>query len=539
MQLLITGPTGTPSAVDLTDKPLSLGRAVDNDLAYPDDPALSRRHLTIDKGAEGWVIRDLGSRNGTIINDAPLIKPHLLKTGDRICVGHLTIDVNGNGGELRLRAAAPSPPATTIVTTLDEVLGQTTNPGTATGPIVGSSRVVSALIRAGQELAGHRPLHDLFEVILDLALSAVEARRGVILTTEEDGLSVRASRGEGFSLSTGVRSEVLRKKTSLIISDAQFDAALREQKSIVAQRIRSIMAVPLQTADRVIGLIYVDNGSILRPFSREDLDLLTVMANVAAIRIEHARLNIVEQQERLMQSELDQACEIQRSLLPSEAPLLQNFELAGYNLACRAVGGDYYDFLPYNDGRMGLVVADVCGKGLPAALMVSSLQARVQMLMESNPDPATAITALNRNLAGRFPLGRFITAFFGLLNPITGQLDYANAGHNYPLILRRSGDVEELRGGSMVLGLFPHIEYKLQNAFLNTGDMLILYSDGVTEAARPDGDMFGEKRLADFLTANSARHCSQLVTELVAHVRAWTGAASFADDFTVTLVRRV
>jgi serine phosphatase RsbU (regulator of sigma subunit) len=299
------------------------------------------------------------------------------------------------------------------------------------------------------------------------------------------------------------------------------------------------MAVPLQTADRVIGLIYVDNGSILRPFSREDLDLLTVMANVAAIRIEHARLNIVEQQERLMQSELDQACEIQRSLLPSEAPLLQNFELAGYNLACRAVGGDYYDFLPYNDGRMGLVVADVCGKGLPAALMVSSLQARVQMLMESNPDPATAITALNRNLAGRFPLGRFITAFFGLLNPITGQLDYANAGHNYPLILRRSGDVEELRGGSMVLGLFPHIEYKLQNAFLNTGDMLILYSDGVTEAARPDGDMFGEKRLADFLTANSARHCSQLVTELVAHVRAWTGAASFADDFTVTLVRRV
>jgi serine phosphatase RsbU (regulator of sigma subunit) len=409
---------------------------------------------------------------------------------------------------------------------------------TLTTPIIGSTRVVSALIRAGQELAGHRPLNELFEVILDLALSAVEARRGVILTTEEEGLSVRASRGEGFSLSTAVRAEVLRKKTSLIISDAQFDAALREQKSIVAQRIRSIMAVPLQTADRVIGLIYVDNASILRPFSREDLDLLTVMANVAAIRIEHARLNIVEQQEQLMQSELAQAGEIQRSLLPSDAPLLFNFELAGYNLACRAVGGDYYDFLPYNDGRMGLFVGDVCGKGLPAALMMSSLQARVQMLSESNPDPATAITTLNRNMAGRFPLGRFITAFFGVLNPSTGQLEYANAGHNYPLILRRGGAVEELSGGSMVLGLFPNINYQLQRASLNSGDMLALYSDGVTEAARPNGEQFGEKRLAAFLRANLSQTCTELVPGLVDHVRAWSGASSFADDFTIVLVRR-
>ncbi len=207
-------------------------------------------------------------------------------------------------------------------------------------------------------------------------------------------------------------------------------------------------------------------------------------------------------------------------------------------MACRAVGGDYYDFLPYNDGRMGLVVADVCGKGLAAALMMSSLQARVQMLVESNPDPATAITALNRNLAGRFPLGRFITAFFGLLDPSTGQLDYANAGHNYPLIMRRSGEVEELRGGSMVLGLFPHIQYHLQKTFLNVGDMLVLYSDGVTEAARKSGELFGEKRLAEFLAANSVHKCSELVTGLVEYVRAWTGAVSFADDFTIMLVRR-
>lgn len=538
MQLLITGPNGTPSTVELTSKPLSLGRAVDNDLAYPDDPALSRKHLVVEAANGGWTIRDCGSRNGTILNDQPLLVPHRLEHGDRICVGHLTIDVNGQRNDPRILKQGPAEPrGTTIVTTLDEVLGQTGK--TATTPIVGSTRVVSALIRAGQELAGHRPLNELFEVILDLALSAVEARRGVILTTENGGLSVQASRGEGFSLSTAVRSEVLRKKTSLIISDAQFDAALREQKSIVAQRIRSIMAVPLQTADRVIGLIYVDNASILRPFSREDLDLLTVMANVAAIRIEHARLNIVEQQERLTQSELLQAGEIQQSLLPSDAPPLPNFELAGYNLACRSVGGDYFDFLPYSSGRMGLFVADVCGKGLPAALMMSSLQARVQMLTESNPDPATAITTLNRNMAGRFPLGRFITAFFGLLDPSSGQFEYANAGHNYPLILRRNGAVEELRGGSMVLGLFANVTYNLQRTVLDPGDMLVMYSDGVTEAARPDGDQFGERRLAEFLAANISRTCSALVPALVDHVRSWSGATAFADDFTVMLVRHL
>src|SRR5581483_7802361 len=191
--------------------------------------------------------------------------------------------------------------------------------------------------------------------------------------------------------------------------------------SIVLQRVRSMMAVPLQTGDRVIGLIYVDNGSVFRPFSPEDLDLLTVMANVAAIRIEHARLASVEQAEKLMESELAQASEIQQSLLPLEAPHLEGFDLAGYNLPCRTVGGDYYDFLPYKDGRLGVVVGDVSGKGLPAALLMSSLQARVQMLIETGPDPAFAVTTLNRNLAERALLGKFITFFYGLLDPVSGR----------------------------------------------------------------------------------------------------------------------
>ncbi len=540
MQLHIAEPGGSTRTVDLA-KPLSLGRAADNDLAYPDDPALSRYHLCIDSEGSQWLLRDCGSRNGTILNGNPLTGRHRLVSGDRIYAGQLTIAVAERPSTHSVRFVADEPGkahrAPTILTTLDQALERTHRNVERRKDVVTANRFVPALIRAGQELASHRPLGELFDVILDLALSAVDARRGVILTEENGQLEVRANRGEDFSISTGVKRQVLAG-TSLIISDAQLDSALREQKSILLQQVRSILAVPLQTGDRVIGLIYVDNGTTLRPFSHEDLDLLTVMANVAAIRIEHARLAAVEQQEKLTQLELEQASEIQRNLLPADPPVAEGYEIGGYNMPCRSVGGDYFDFLPYSDGRIGLLVADVCGKGLPAAIMMSSLQARVQMLVESKPDAASALTLLNRNLAPRFPLGRFITVFYAVLDPATGALEYANAGHNYPLILRSGGEVEQLRGGGMVMGLLTDIEYRSFQAQLERGDRLVLYSDGVTEAGSPSGGQFGERGLSDFLLSHAMQPSTQLIPRLAEHVRSWCGSSGFTDDFTLVLVRR-
>jgi phosphoserine phosphatase RsbU/P len=263
------------------------------------------------------------------------------------------------------------------------------------------------------------------------------------------------------------------------------------------------------------------------------------MANVAAIRIEHARLALIEQSEKLMESELAQASEIQRSLLPTQAPALEGYDLAGLNLPCQTIGGDYYDFLPYKDRRLGLVVGDVSGKGLSAALLMSSLEARVQMLVETSPDPAAALTHLNRSLAVRCPVGRFITFFYGLLDAATGTLSYSNAGHNYPLVLRANGKVEQLPGGGTVLGIFPSIQYELMETKLEPGDLLALFSDGVTEACTAEGTEFGEAGLAEFLESRKTMTCSELVHGLVSHVRGWGGLSSFADDFTVVLLRRL
>lgn len=545
MELLISQPEGDLKTVELQSEALSLGRSADNDLAYPHDPWLSRYHLSFERRPSGWFVRDCESRNGTILNAKPLREAKRLRAGDRLQAGNLVIEVREPKAQKEIitflaEERDRSARETTVVTSLDKVLRKASVSGhQAAEPTLSTGRVVQALIRAGQELASHQPLEEVFSIILDLALSAVQAERGVILSLERGELILRASKGEGFSLSTAVRDRVLRDKCSLMVTDAQMDAGFREQKSIVLHGVRSMLAVPLQTREQVIGLLYVDNAAVIRQFSKEDLDLLTVMANVAAIRIEHARLAEVEQAEKLMELELAQASEIQQSLLPAEAPCCNGYDVAGYNLPCQAVGGDYYDFLNYEDGRLGLAVGDVAGKGLPAAIMMSSLQARVQMLVETSPDPARAVTALNRRVAERCPSGKFITFFFALLDPQSGLVRYSNAGHNYPLLIRASGEVEQLRRGGLVLGIDTSFEYQSEETALAHGDMIAMYSDGVTEARRPSGEEFGEQGLTEFLVARRAAPCSDLVNTLVQHVREWCGSPSFHDDFTVVLLRRL
>lgn len=526
MVLLVTGPDANKRRFELTSEPVSVGRAPENVLSYPNDLALSRKHLIIEPCGDGWQVRDCGSRNGTRLNHKALASAVVLQPGDRIGAGRLSIHV------LPDEEMKPQ-----YVTSLEKVLEKTLVSRNADDSSLGAKRAVAALIRAGQELAGHRPLERLFEVILDLALDAVEARRGA-LALESDGFVPVAVRGESFTISTAVRDKVVKDKSALLIEDAQEADLFRKQHSIARQQIRSILAVPLQTEERVIGILYVDNASVPKPFSKPDLELLTVLANVAAIRIEHARLAQVEQNERLMQSEIEQASEIQKDLLPDSPPHVSGYEFAGFNEPCRGVGGDYYDFLPYAAGSIALCIADVCGKGLPAALMMSSLQARVQMLAESSPPPALALQLLNRSLAARFPLGKFITCLYAVLNPVTHELQVANAGHNHLLVRSASGKVTVVETGGLVLGLLAAIDYDHSAFSVNPGDTLLFYSDGVTEAANPQGEYFGEARLIEWFSHAGGASLDAVLRELARSVRNWSENSTFADDFTVVCARR-
>jgi serine phosphatase RsbU (regulator of sigma subunit)/pSer/pThr/pTyr-binding forkhead associated (FHA) protein len=545
-ELVIRDLEGQTATIALDRDRITLGRSSANELSYPDDIGLSRQHLAI-VGRDGqWTVEDLGSKNGTLLNGVRIEKPMPFGPGDRVSAGHLTIEFAGSGRTNQNTVMFVenkeqfSNSATTVVANLGAVLGsQGGDDLNKTTVMMQGTPQMRALIDAGRELAGHRPLADLFPLIMDLSTKAVRAGRGVLMTLDGDQLNVRAAHGAGFQISSTVRDRVLKERDSLLIRDAQLDQALREHMSIVEQKVRSMIAVPLQTNDRVIGLIYVDSPDAIREFTIEDLNLLTVMANIAAIRIEHARLNEIEEAERAMAKEMHQAALIQQQLLGS-APAVEGMDIGAKTVASRACGGDYYDFIKYPDGRVAMMVGDVAGKGMPAALLMSSLQARVHVVFEEPDHLAQKMTRLNKGTCANCPDNRFITFFTCIADPKTGNLLYTNAGHNPPLVVRAKGGFETLQGaGGMILGILPMAQYQEANVTLDPGDILVLFSDGVTEAVDPDDHDFGEERLANLVGLMRDRPAAEIVEEVHRAVHAFTQGAPAADDITVVIARRL
>lgn len=543
-ELVVRDLDGNAITVPLDRERIGLGRSAANELCYPDDHGLSRQHLVLIRDKDEWRVEDLGSKNGTLLNGQRLEKTAPFRPGDRISAGHLVIEFSEPGAApvaetvMFVDAESFSTTATTVVANLENALGSATDEMNATQVLQGTPQM-RALIKAGRELAGHRPLGELFQVIMDLSMEAVAAGRGVLMTLEGGELQMQVAHGEGFKISSTVRDRVIKKKESLLVRDAMLDLALKAQMSIVEQKVRSMIAVPLQTNDRVIGLIYVDSPSAIREFSREDLNLLTVMANVAAIRIEHARLAEVEEAERQMAKDMEQAALIQARLLPSAAPAAQGLDIAGKTTPCRTVGGDYYDYLQFPDGRVGMLVGDVAGKGMPASLLMSSLQARVQVLFEDADNLAHKIERLNKSTCQNCPDNRFITFFMTIADPATGELVFVNAGHNPPLLVRASGGFEVLKGGGVILGILPFAKYQESRVTLLSGDILVLFSDGVTEAADPRDQEFGEERLANLVISLRDHKAAEIVEEVHKAVVAYAEGAPAADDITVVIARRL
>lgn len=550
-EIAILEPGGGTRQVPLERDRIRLGRSSDNDLSFPSDMSLSRHHLVLERDPDGWYVEDLGAKNRTTLNGRRIDGRTRLTMGDRISAGQVVVVFGGtrsSTGPVEFTPAGDENPLrATVMTNLRGVLSrESTMPGVRRPVSRGESRVfplehpgVAALIRAGQELAGHRPLDELFELILDLSIQAVGAERGVLMTLEGDDLVVRSVRGEGFRISTAVRDRVLKERASLLVRDTALDEAFKSRDSIVGQQVQSVMAVPLQTNDRVIGLVNVDSRSFARPFTPDDLDLLTVLANVAAIRIEHQRLALVEQQKQLISRDLEQAAEIQRRLLPRQAPVVPGYDIAGHNLPCRTVGGDYFDFFPYGDGKIGLVLGDVSGKGMPAALLMTALKGGVQVLLAEAPDDVPSLMSrLDRVVAANFPRNRFVSLFFGLLDPASGDLTYCNAGHNPPFLVRANDSIERLPSCGTILGIFPDIGYEVKRCRLEPGDVLTMFSDGVTEENNPDGEEFGEQRLAKLVIEKGRQGAVELVEGIRQAVLAWAAGAAAADDVTVVVARR-
>ncbi len=547
-EILLIAPDGGTKPVRLAASPFVMGRSESVNLPMPGDTMLSRQHCAFEWTGGGWTVRDLGSKNGTTVNGQPLVREHRLAPGDRIVAGRQIIEFGTGRATVPVPAplefveddaGVPLRPDSTFIIRLDNAKVSARAAGAPAVELERANRRMEALVRAGRELASFKPIETVFEITLDLALEAVGARRGILMTLENGELVTRAHRGEGFRVSSAVRDKVMRERASLLVQDATADSLLRASQTIVQQNIKSLMAVPLQTESQVIGILYVDTPSLVHPFDAEALNLLTVFANIAAIRIEHARLMEVEHAERLMMHDLEQAADIQRNLFPQQPPELAGLELAGRSLPCRSVGGDYFDYVPLPDGRTLLVVADVSGKGLAAALLMSSLQARVHALAEVETDVARLVSRLNHSIKANTPDNKFITGFFAAVQPETGEMEYCNAGHNAPVLARAGGRVELLTAGGPVLGILPRITYSGGRSKLERGDLLVMYSDGVSEAANARGEEFTEEAVSQIASACVDRSAGEVLMEIARQLRAFLGETPPNDDVTMMVARKV
>ena len=547
-ELQILTPDGKRRTLTLPDKTLTLGRAATCDLSYPEDSGLSRQHLSIESENGKFYLSDLASKNGTVHNGKRITARTPILPGDRMMAGHLILSLINPQASSSSKIPSSFPAnssATVIFTEHEEAPVSATVTSELSLIIQGKAPAnrqdtfdsVTPLILATNELSGNRPLQELFPFILQLAIDAVGAERGVLFTLEHDQLHLQATRGEGFRISTSVRNRVLQEKQSVLVRDTASDDAFRESRSIIESNIRTLMAVPLQTRDCLVGLLYVDSPSHLRQFSKDDLNLLTVMANVAAIRIEQSRFAEREKAREVLDRELNQAATIQRQYLPSSAPEVAGLELAGFNAPCRTVGGDYFGFFPYPDGSVALVLGDVSGKGMPASLMMMGLQARAEVLLREPGTLSEALTRLNYLTAMHCPAGKFITLFLCCLDPKKGVLTYANAGHNPPVILRADGSVTKLTEGGCVLGILPGAQFEQFETSLQPGDLLAVYSDGITEAATPADEEFETENLVATLERHRGEPTLQMIDAVTKAVSDWTEGAPPADDITLILAR--
>jgi sigma-B regulation protein RsbU (phosphoserine phosphatase) len=395
-------------------------------------------------------------------------------------------------------------------------------------------------------------LDEVLNRVMDEVIATTHAERGFVMLHENDGrLTFRAARGMDqttiqdpqFQVSRSIVERVAREGRPLLTSDALQDDRLSMRRSVTILGLRSVLCVPLKTRDRISGVVYVDSRIRAGIFSRADLDLLTAIASSAAIAIENARLYQVAVERGRLERELQMAREVQASLLPRETPQVPGWEFAAHWQPARQVAGDYYDFIPLDGGRLGLVIADVSDKGMPAALFMAMTRSTIRASVGHAPSPAEGIALANRLICADAYGGMFVTLFYALLDPVTGALTYVNAGHNPPLLHRANGqagadNLIELGRTGMALGVVKDGTFEQRTVQFHPGDLVLFYTDGITEALDEREQDFGVQRLRHVLVQWQRAPVTDIVEAIERALEVYVGDLSPFDDITMVAVRR-
>lgn len=522
-----------------------IGRDAQADLVV-NDATVSRRHAQLDIAAKGKIrLTDLSSLNGTLVNDRKITGSVDVKIGDAITFGTVGFMISSS-------ETAPPKPEVAVTDGVESHTSMSSLPiDEALQPLAlkdySNPRIFKAISDLAKMLILPQSADEMFSESLALLQEIVHAERAAVFLAREGSetltlvtyrLSDQKS-SDSFTISRSIVGEVLDKKNAVLFSDLIADERFAKQESIVVSGIRSAMAVPLINEQKVLGILYTDTADPWQRFDEESLKITATFGNILAAKIINQGLLKERQEKEALESELRIASQIQEELMPKVLPVVPGYAFHAFQMQCKMVGGDLYDAALLQDGRVLILLADVSGKGMGAALLASNILSAFRMLRgNSDFDVAEATTRVNAQLHGSSRSGDFATVFLAVLDANNHTLTYVNAGHNSPLLVRNDGSIEQIEATGMPIGAFDGVSWESQTVTLAAGDRLLVFTDGIPEAIDAAEEFYSDERLEKFAVDHRAEPPDAFATALIADVSNFVSDAPRSDDITLMLLQR-
>ena len=523
-----------------------LGRSPECDLVIIDD-TVSRRHARIEIIDERTInLTDLGSHNGTTVNGIRVTDLVKLNHNDIVALGKVELKLTI--GEIsRIKDSLVS------ISEIDDDLTRATllpmrealRPLPA--KILENPEVFKAISEIGRMLIVPGGDEKMLNEGLKLLQEIIPVERAAIFLTgrEEDDICLTAcclaseGHSDSFCISRTILREILNQRKAILISDPQAEAKYAGQHSIIRSKIKSAMAVPLFDEGKVFGVLYADTTNPAHHYTEDYLRITATFGNMLAAKMINNNLLNERRAKEILESELAVASQIQDQLLPGEIPVIEGYSLEAFQIQCRQVGGDLYDVARLDDGRILLLLADVSGKGMGAALLASNILASFRAFYNTKDfELLDATCGVSKQLLTFTRPGDFATLFIGLLEPDTNSLQYINAGHNPPLVIRSDGRTEYLNASGMPIGVMHFDVWEEESVDFLAGDSIFVFTDGIPEAFNSRDEQFGDERLEKLAIEYAGQSPKEFTDSIMAEVDKFIGEFPRSDDITMMVLRR-
>ncbi|MCK9410270.1 MAG: GAF domain-containing SpoIIE family protein phosphatase [Bacteriovoracaceae bacterium] len=386
---------------------------------------------------------------------------------------------------------------------------------------------------------------EIMQTLIRKSIRAVNAEQGVITLVEEEQKSMKtlirtmvsSSGAPAFHMHQALIGWMHLNKKPLTVEDPKNDPRFRGVQWDA--NIKTLLCVPLIVKSELRGVLTVYNKKDGRAFTTEDQRLLAIISAQSAQVVENARLIEEEKLYIKMQQEVGLAAKIQQDLLPRSNPGLYGYDIFARTIAAQSIGGDYFDFIPMSDGRTALCLGDVSGKGLPASLLMANLQATLRGQTLVSQQPSECLLRSNKLLYESTSPEKFATLFYGVIDVKQHSIHYSNAGHDWPFLISKDNRIQRLKTGGLMIGLLPQASYQDEEVPIQIGDLLVIQSDGVSEAMNAAHEQFGEERLQTLLLDHKVKTAEEIIDIIVKEVRKHAGAHPQSDDITIMVVKRI